>query len=367
MRNRLLKWIVRVGALALTIAVVAGVVFWQVVLGGAQPPTQADSEPEGKAAVTTVEVMQGSVIPTALAYGTVASSPGKTQVLLVQHDGVFKSVNIRDGEIVRSGQPLVAISTTVANASAYAQAKSALEFAQTDFALVQRRFANKLATNDDVAAKRKALADAQLALDQQVKLGAGATEETIRAPFDGVVSGLMAVAGDKVQANTGFGTISSQSDVVIQLMLEPEDAAKVKPGAKVRLNVPLQGDEEMGGKITAITGVVDKDSHLVKAFADIPAAGNARLALGTSLVARIDLPPRAGLVVPRAALLEDQTGPYIFTISDESEAKKQNIKVLVETDDQALIDGFDPALGTRVVIQGNTELDDDTPVEETKQ
>jgi hypothetical protein len=150
-------------------------------------------------------------------------------------------------------------------------------------------------------------------------------------------------------------------------MLEPEDAAKVKPGAKVRLNVPLQGDEEMAGKLTSVTGVVDKDSHLVKAFADFPAGAGVHMALGTPFVARIDLPPREGLVVPRSALLEDQTGPYIFTISDEEEAKKQNIKVLVETDDQALIDGFDPALGTRVVIQGNTELDDDTPVEETKQ
>ena len=367
MRNRFLKWTVRVGALALTMAIIAGVVFWQVVLGGAQGQTEDEQEVEGKATVTTVEVMQGSVVPTALAYGTVTSSPGKTQVLLVQRDGVFKSVNVREGEIVRAGQPLMTIAGTVANASAYAQAKSALEFAKTDYELVQRRFTNKLATNDDVATKRKALADAQLALDQQEKLGAGATEETIRAPFDGVISGLMAVAGDKVQANTGFGTISSQTDVVIQLMLEPEDAARVKPGAKVRLNIPLQGDEEMAGKVTAITGVVDKDSHLVKAFADIPAAGSAHLALGTSLVAHVDLPPRQGLVVPRSALLEDETGPYIFTISDEDEAKKQNIKVLVDTNDQALIDGFDPALGTRVVIMGNTELDDDTPVEETKQ
>ena len=366
MRNRFLKWTVRVGALALTTAIVAGVVFWQIVFGG-QPQAEEDQEVEGKATVTTVEVMQGSVTPTALAYGQVTSSPGKTQVLLVQRDGVFKSVNVREGEIVRAGQPLMTIATTVANAAAYTQAKAALEFAKTDYELVQRRFNNKLATNDDVAGKRKALSDAQLALDQQEKLGAGASEETIRAPFDGVISGLMAVAGDKVQANTGFGTISSQTDVVIQLGLEPEDAAKVKPGAKVQLNVPLQGDTEMAGKITAITGVVDKDSHLVKAFADIPAAGNARLALGTSLIAHVDLPPREGLVVPRSALLEDETGPYIFTISDEEEAKKQNIKVLVETNDQALIDGFDPALGTRVVIMGNTELDDDTPVEETKQ
>jgi hypothetical protein len=30
----------------------------------------------------------------------------------------------------------------------------------------------------------------------------------------------------------------------------------------------------------------------------------------------------------------------------------------------ALIDGLDPALGSQVVISGNAELDDDTPVQE---
>ena len=46
----------------------------------------------------------------------------------------------------------------------------------------------------------------------------------------------------------------------------------------------------------------------------------------------------------------------------EDEAKRQDIKVLVETDDMALIDGLDPALGSDVVISNNSELDDDTPV-----
>ena len=40
--------------------------------------------------------------------------------------------------------------------------------------------------------------------------------------------------------------------------------------------------------------------------------------------------------------------------------------VLVETDEMALIDGVDPALGTKVVVNNSTELDDDTPVVEAK-
>jgi hypothetical protein len=68
-----------------------------------------------------------------------------------------------------------------------------------------------------------------------------------------------------------------------------------------------------------------------------------------------------GILIPRTALLEDSKGPYVFTVL-EDEAKRQDIKVLVETDDMALIDGLDPALGSDVVISNNSELDDDTPV-----
>jgi len=32
----------------------------------------------------------------------------------------------------------------------------------------------------------------------------------------------------------------------------------------------------------------------------------------------------------------------------------------------ALIEGLNPALGSQVVVSGNSELDDDTPVEEAK-
>jgi RND family efflux transporter MFP subunit len=257
---------------------------------------------------------------------------------------------------------LLTISTAVANEAAYAQAKSALEFAQTELTIVERKFQEKLATNEDVRAKRKALVDAQQALNEQARLGGGAAEETIRAPFDGVISGLMAVAGDKVQANTGFGTISGVTGVVVQLMLDPEDAAKVKPGAEVHMNLPSQGNEQIVGKLSSVGGVVEKDGHLAKAFADVPATAGAGLALGTSFVAHVDLPPREGLVVPRSALLEDETGPYIFIVSN-GEAKKENVRPVVETEDMAIIAGFAAPPGTKVIVSGNKDLQDGTPVD----
>lgn len=365
MRQSLVRWTTIVGALSATFGVIAVVVFSGLFGAGDAPAATEPGEVKGTATVVTATPTAGSLSPVALAYGMVASSPQRTFVIAVQRDGIFKSVNVRDGESVRAGAPLVTVTTAPANTAAYAQAKSALDFATQDLVRVERMFASKLATNDQLATARKAIADAQVNVDQQRKIGADQTEEVLRAPFDGVVTGLMAVPGDKVQANVTIATIASRADLIVQLNLEPEVAAKLAPGALVKLVATFQGSMEISGKITSIGGNIDATTHLVKAFVDVPAAAAGHLALGTTLVAHIDLPALQGILIPRTALLEDAMGPFVFTVLD-GEAKRQDIKILVETDDMALIEGLDPALGTNVVVSGNSELDDDTPVEEAK-
>ncbi|HEY4264292.1 MAG TPA: efflux RND transporter periplasmic adaptor subunit [Micropepsaceae bacterium] len=363
MKHPLLRWILLVGALLVTAAVITIVVFPGLFGINERPAGEAEEEEiQGTATVTLATPTSGSLAPVALAYGTVASSPQNAFVIALMRDGVFKSVNVRDGDAVRAGQPIVTVTTAPANVAAFLQAKQAVDFAMQDLTRVERLFANKLATNDQLATAHKILADAQVQLDQQRMIGAGETEVTLRAPFDGVITGLMATPGDKVQANTTIATVAKRSDVVIELNLDPQDASKLAPGAAVRLTVSFGDGSEIAGKLTSIGASIDPMTHLVKAIANVPAANSAHLALGTTLLAHIDLPSVQGIVIPRMALLEDAKGSYVFTVS-EGEAKRQDIKVLVETDDMAIIDGLDPALGTQVVISGNSELDDDTPVQ----
>jgi RND family efflux transporter MFP subunit len=373
-----MKRLTTIASVVATILILAGIGFYAGLFGGAKEEATAEAEVMGTATVTTTEATQGSLSPTAIAYGSVSSSPQNSFVIQIPRDGVFKTVNVRDGDAVRSGQPIVTVVTAAANATAYEQAKSAVTFATRAVELatrddqrIERQFGEKLATNDQVSTARKgvedaekALEDAKIQLDAQSKIGAGAGEETIRAPFDGIVTGLMAVPGDKVQANNTIATIVSRSNLTVELNLEPEDAAKLAPGAAVKLTNTFGGDQ-IEGKLRSIGASVDPMTHTVKALCDVPAAMAAKIALGATLVARIELPPKQGILVPRTALLEDSSGPYIFTIAEDT-AHKQNVKVLVETEDMALIDGVDPALGTKVVVNNSTELDDDTPVEEAK-
>lgn len=348
-----------IGAGVVVLAIV-GIATAMHFLGG--DDTSAPAEPTAQ--VQTALATRGQLSATALAYGTVVSASGHTRVIAMPHDGMIASLAVHDGEAVRAGQPIVTIAIAPAAATQYAQARSAIDFAKQDLARIERLFADKLASNDQLATARKALADAQAQLDQQTGIGADRTMDTLRAPFDGVVSGLTANPGDRPQMGAAIATLSSQSDLVVQLGLEPDDARKVAAGAAVRLTDPLNASTVISARLISVGAIIDPTSRLVKAVAEISAGDAAHVGLGMTVVARIDLPARPGIIVPRTALLEDADGPYLFTVVG-GKAHRQAVKIAVETNDQALLDNG-VAAGTQVVVSGNAALEDDVAVQESK-
>src|SRR5690349_4076371 len=107
--KQLSRW-TTLASLVATVLILAGIGWYAGLFGAAdKPEATADAEIKGTAMVTTTDAQQGSLSPTAAAYGTVVSSPQNSFVIQVPRDGTFKSVNVRDGEAVRAGQPIVTV------------------------------------------------------------------------------------------------------------------------------------------------------------------------------------------------------------------------------------------------------------------
>ena len=347
-----------VGGAALILIVAAAIAIF-VSRNHSTPPAV-----EPRAAVVTAVAARGSLSASVLAYGTVVSAPGHTRVIVMPHEGTIASVDVHDGDAVRAGQAIVSIAIAPAAAAQYAQARSALDFATADLARVERLFSEKLASNDQLAAARRSLTDAQAQFDQQSRIGANRAQDTLRAPFDGVIMGLAGTPGDRPAVGAALATLASRSDVIVQLGLEPSNGARLEPGAPVRLTLPQEAAASIGGTLIAVGASIDPVSHLVKAVAKIAASDASHLTLGTTLTARIELPARQGVTVPRSALLEDASGPYIFTVVGGI-ARRLKVHIVLETNNQALLDGV-PAEGTRVIVSGNAALEDGVAVQEAK-
>lgn len=323
-----------------------------------------DQAPAPTARVQTASAVRGSLSPIATAFGTAVSAPAHTRIIVMPYEGTITGVAVHAGDSVTADQVIATVARTPGTAAQFAQVRSALSFAQQDLLRVQRLYADKLATNDQVATARKVLSDAQAQLDAFNRTGADQEQTALRAPFAGVITSLSATSGERPAIGTAIATVSSQNDMIVQLALEPADAAKLSPGAPIRLLLAADDAAPINTKLVAVGKAQDFASRLVNAVAPLAPADSARVILGSTLMAQLQLPARQGVIVPRGALLEDAEGPYVFTLV-AGKAHRQAVKIGAETDQSALIiEGL--AADARVIVAGNAGLEDGIAVTESK-
>src|SRR5579875_1376975 len=130
----------------------------------------------------------------------------------------------------------LSLPTDPATRSAYLQARSALRLARDDLIRTERLHEEKLATNAQLDAARKALADAQANLDAQAALGGAQAVTDLTAPADGVVTALDVQRGERVAAGAKLVEFAPQAALAALLGVEPEQAARLRTGMPVTIH-----------------------------------------------------------------------------------------------------------------------------------
>lgn len=315
---------------------------------------------DASALVQLAIAQQRAIHPTVPAYGTVAPDPDYLATVAIPRDSIISAVSVRAGQFVSAGYPIVTIWTAPGALATYQQARSALAFAQKDLAHTRELYAEQLATKSQLAAAEKAVADAQAQFQSQTKVGTNKSSEVIRASAPGIVTGLNASPGDRVQANTVVASVATRDRLIVNLGLEPSDALEVTQSAKVRLHSPQRKEIGFAGQIQSVDAMMDAKSRLVNAVVTIPQNVANRLVLGMALEGTVELPAITGIVVPHNALMTDGKGTYVFVVK-KNIARRHNVRIEFETDTGALI-AQGVAAGDRVVVAGNAGLEDGTHV-----
>lgn len=307
------------------------------------------------ALVKLVVAHQGTLSPQLTAYGTVAADSNYLITIPMPRDARVVSVSVRPGEAVKKGDPLITIETAPVAAVAYGQAVSTLSFAATDLAHTKRLYDEQLATRSQLAAAEKAYADAKTAVAQQQRIGADRPIDSLRSPVSGVVVSISATPGDAISAGTVVASIANRERLTVNFGLEPVDAPYVRVGALVTLRSRQNDSLVIQAPVISVSAMVDPQSRLVNAVVRIPQDGASKLLVGMTLIGRIDLEPHGGIVVPRAALLSDSEGTYVFAVAN-GVVERRGVTVSLETDKDALIArGLRP--GEHVVVDGVAGLE----------
>ena len=311
------------------------------------------------ALVQLATVTSGAVSPAISGFGTIIADPAHTIAISLPRDVIPVTIPVRAGELVHSGDVVATVATAPAVRSAWQQAQDAVAFAEKDLAHMRYLFGLRLATNSQVDAAVKALGDAQAQLQAQTRIGAGKPAEIVRAATPGIVTAVNASPGQPLPANAVLMSIVPRNGLVVQLGLEPEDAARVHPGAEVVLSSPQNPSIRFNTRITSVDAATEPKSRLVNAMAAVPAAV-AGLTLGMVLQASIGLPPQNGVVLPHDALMTDGSGAFVYVVN-KGIAHRRPVRIAFSTGKRAMVtQGLTP--GEAVVIAGNSQLSDGTPV-----
>ena len=316
----------------------------------ASPVLAADAP---SVAVQTVALKQQMMTATVSGYGVVSPGTRSLQNISLPRAGQVLSLLVNAGQVVRQGTPLLEFGTGSDAALGYQQATTAMRFAANEVTRVEQLLSQQLATQSQLGAAKKALADAQAALVAQQKTGSGRGVERISAPFDGIVASITAAQGDRLMAGAPILQLARGGDQRIVLGVEPEEVARVRPGMPVSVASVFNAKHRAAGRVTQVFGMVNPQTQFVDVLVTVPGAG---LMAGTRVRADIQLDPQAVWVVPRSAVLRDAQGAYLYQVQ-AGRAHRVNVRAGLEQGGLVAVSGsFNNS--QPVVSLGNYELQD---------
>lgn len=304
-------------------------------------------------AVQTVALKQQMMADTISGYGVVSPDTRSLQNINLPRAGQVISLLVNAGQVVKKGAPLLEFGTGTDAALSYRQASVAVRFAASEVVRIEQLVSQQLATQSQLAAAKKSLADAQAALQAQQKMGNGHSLERVAAPFDGVVASISAAQGDRLAAGAPVLQLARAGGQRVVLGVEPEDVTRVRPGMAVSVASVFNDARRVMGRVTQVFGMVNPQTQFVDVLVEVPNGG---LIAGTRVRANIQLGQQSAWAVPRSAVLRDAQGAYLFQVQ-AGKAHRVNVHTGLEQGGVVAVSGgFNP--GQPVVSLGNYELQD---------
>jgi len=326
--------------------------------GGTPPPSVL---------VTTVAPRQGSLARTLAAYGVIQAAPGSGETLSLLRAGQVTRVMVALGQGVRQGEPLLVVSADPAALATYRQAATALNVAKGEQGRMAQMLAQRLATRDQLAQADKAMADAQSTLDLLAQAGGSSAEQTLAAPFDGVVSSLPVATGARIAPQAPLVTLDRSSRLVAAVGVEPAQRGLVAAGQPAQVE-PLDGGAPRPGSVLSVGAMLDPATRLVPVLVDPlqdgPKGDAAGLLPGGPVRVVVQVGEFRGWLVPRDAVATDAKGAYLFQLAG-GKAVRVDVRVAGTVGDTTVATGpLDP--GRPLVTSGNYQLQDGAAVREAE-
>ncbi|MBX9701957.1 MAG: efflux RND transporter periplasmic adaptor subunit, partial [Acetobacteraceae bacterium] len=339
-----------------------------LLLVGAVPTAQAQFGPQGPPAVGVVAAARKPVTESTEFVGRIEAV--NRVDIRARVTGFLQQRLFQEGQEVRAGDVLFRIERAPFEAQLeqaranVASARAQLENAQVAFARARELRATGAGTQvalDNAQAQERTANASLLGAQAQVRvaeINLGYTE--INAPIDGKIGRATLTPGNVVTPTLTepLATIVSQDPMRVAFTVSARAATELRNryegrggtrAAVVRIRLPDGRPYPQAGRIDFVDPQIDRntDTILVRALIPNPLRGPTRpgepgdreLIDGQFVSVFVEgAEPVEAIVIPRAAVLQDQGGTYVFVVGAENRAERRNVRLGRSTAEQAVIE-----------------------------
>jgi membrane fusion protein, multidrug efflux system len=358
------------------IALFVGLVLGELLLG--ELPASAQAPSAGPPMVGVITVERQPITETTEFNGRI-QSPDRVE--LVPRITAFLTERLfTEGDEVEAGKLLYRLerapfqADVEAKQAAVAQAQAQLQNANQTLTrardLITSAAGTQVAVDNAVAAQRTAVAQVQAAQAQlhQSEINLGYTE--IHSPIKGRIGRTAVTVGNVVSPGTGALALVVSADpmyvvfpVAVRRVLELREYFATRGGfgaVKIRLRLPNGQMYNQTGKLDFLDIAVarETDTITLRGVIDNPVIqtiGSNKFHELTDgefvTVALESVEPQRVLAVPRAAILADQQGNYVYVVNAQNTVEQRRVKLgQVTPEIAAITEGLQE--GEKIVLEG---------------
>ncbi len=260
--------------------------------------------------VTTYEAREVEWRSTHRAIGTLAPVQGVT--ISADADGTIIRIPVENGALVKAGDILIEIDTTVEDAQlAAAEARAGL-------AKINLDRAQSLLGNNTVAKSEFDVADAtyKQAMAEVASIKAIIDKKHVRAPFDGRIGIRHVNPGQYVSRGSPLVPLQKLDPIYVNFSVPQSRLASIAVGQEIALVVDSMESENFTGTITALDASVDPSTRNIMVQATV-ANPQERLRSGMFVRVEVQLAEVEKLVVvPATAVSYASYGNSIFIVEN---------------------------------------------------
>lgn len=346
-----MKWVN--GALVAMVAAAGGAAstHWKLIdrmavfSATAVTPTRASAQQ-----ALSVEVSPTTEVPVTTDISAIGTLQSDESVQLAPEvSGRVAVIQMKEGQAVRAGDPLLSFDNTLAKASEE-EAKVRLDLATVNYARTERLAKTGVGTTQDLDMARAERNTANALLNsQRVQL----SKLNVVAPFDGVVGFRNVSVGSYVGVGSTLVNLEKIDVLKVAFKIPEANLQKVAIGQTIEISVDAIPDKMFEATVYAIDPMLDVNGRSLSILARLI---NPDLVLRPGLFARIMLKgqdERQAVTVPEAAIVARGQDHFVWTVTD---GKVSETKVTVSRRmlGAAQVDGLSP--GSVVVTAGQARL-----------